>query len=104
MMSKYYNYNAYCVANTGVNMTIPIPLLMKHYKSCYTSNKEDTIKKIIENENGEAIVLYFPDWDKIQDSNSKDLEYIIDHSLYDSYEQLVSNENSGACTNIYLLK
>jgi len=32
------------------------------------------------------------------------LEYIIDNSLYNSYEHLVNKEKSGIYTNIYLLK
>jgi hypothetical protein len=103
-ISNYIGYEAYCVSTKRVNITIAMPLLSQHLKSCYVSNSEDILAMISENGKEEPLIVYFPHWDEEVETDTEILDVVVEMSEYNTYEQLVEKEESGLSTNIYLLK
>lgn len=108
VMSKYTKYSAFCVAENTHNMTIAIPLLMQHRKSCYVSpnSTADDISLMLakDGQTFEPIVVYFPRWNNEGDTDETILNNIIEKGNYRSSTKLFNKKQSGLSTNIYLLE
>jgi hypothetical protein len=103
-VSNYQDYDAYCLATKRVDITIAMPLLSQHLKSCYVSNSKDILTKISEDSKTEPIIIYFPHWDEGIELDKEILDDIVDRSEYNTYEQISSKRENGLSTNIFILK
>ncbi|WP_019228904.1 hypothetical protein [Sedimentibacter sp. B4] len=104
IMSEYYSYDAYCFATKTENMTMVIPIISHHDRSCYVESAEDMLTMLENNRENNPIVIYFPRWDQEGTQDTTVLSKIIENSEYTSYIQLIGKEESGLSTKIYLLK
>lgn len=105
ILSRYICYDAYCIATTTANMTIAVPLLTQHKRSCYVSSSEDILNMMTESgKKNDTIVLYFPDWNEQYNIDIEILNNLVESSEFSSYKKIFDRETSGLSTNVYVLE
>jgi hypothetical protein len=104
VLSEYTDSDAYCVATKINDMTIAIPLISQHKKSCYVSNADEILNNRSENGKEESIVVYFPNWKNLKIAELDTLNNLVESNEFSTYTQLVTREKSGLATSIYILE
>ncbi|MEQ8235795.1 MAG: hypothetical protein ABRQ23_03345 [Syntrophomonadaceae bacterium] len=107
-ISQYYKCDAYCVAQNTHNMTIAIPLLSRHQRSCYISCDKTAVDlmkmRTGDGKEKEPIVLYFPRWVKEGEPDIEVLNSILAKDGYSIFTELATKEESGLKTTVYVLE
>jgi hypothetical protein len=108
ILSEYQEYDALAIAKSQANITIGIPLLMKHERSCnissdLSSNEFQKLMSLGANTK-RPIILYFPRWIKESVSNDEFIEFVLDTTPYTVSTQLINERESGLRTDIYLIE
>ena len=111
IMSAYNKYPALCVSEDTHNMTIAIPLLKLHQKSCYVATgsvAQDVSIMFAKDEQTlptwGPFVLYVPHWNSVQESDSDILDNLMENAGFNSYTKMFNKRESGLSTNVYLVE
>ena len=109
-MEAYSSLPAVCVSEIRTNMTIAVPLLIRHENSCYVEpeNAGHQISQMLKlnGQTGKPIVVYLPNWTD-SERGMPDFYYIKEIAQecgYSHYQIILNRESSGLLTSGYILE